>query len=339
MTLYRLPPLPTIREIIKLYNLRAEKQLSQNFLLDLKLTDKIVRKAGNLKNAYVCEVGPGPGGITRAILNSGAEDLLVVEKDTRFIPGLKMLNEASMGKVRIVHGDILTYRMDRAFPNHLQKAWEEDPPNVHIIGNLPFNVSTPLIIKWLEEMANRTGPFTYGRTQMTLTFQHEIAERMTATTGSKQRSRLSIMTQYLCQVKHCFSIPGRAFVPKPEVDVGVVHFTPLIQPKIDQPFKLIEKLVQSVFQLRRKYCYRGISLLFPEEQRTKLTEQILTLANVEPTLRPYELSMKNFQGLCNAYRELCDRDPNLFSYNFREELRQKKIKKQDTQDCEKREIL
>ncbi|XP_040285314.1 dimethyladenosine transferase 1, mitochondrial [Bufo bufo] len=339
MTLYRLPPLPTIREIIKLYNLRAEKQLSQNFLLDLKLTDKIVRKAGNLKNAYVCEVGPGPGGITRAILNTGVEELLVVEKDTRFIPGLKMLNEASLGKVRIVHGDILTYRMDRAFPNHLKKAWEDDPPNVHIIGNLPFSVSTPLIIKWLEEMANRTGPFTYGRTQMTLTFQCEVAERMTAPTGGKQRSRLSIMTQYLCQVKHCFSIPGRAFVPKPEVDVGVVHFTPLIQPKIDQPFKLIEKVVQSVFQLRRKYCYRGISLLFPEEQRTKLTEQILTLANVEPTLRPSELSMKHFQGLCNAYRELCDRDPSLFSYNFREELRQKKMKGQDIQNNEESETL
>ncbi|XP_056423029.1 dimethyladenosine transferase 1, mitochondrial [Hyla sarda] len=339
MTLYRLPPLPTIREIIKLYNLRAEKQLSQNFLLDLKLTDKIVRKAGNLKKAYVCEVGPGPGGITRAILNSGVEELLVVEKDTRFIPGLKMLNEASMGKVRIVHGDILTYRMDRAFPNHLQKAWEDDPPNVHIIGNLPFNVSTPLIIKWLEEMANRTGPFTYGRTPMTLTFQHEIAERMTAPPGSKQRSRLSIMTQYLCQVKHCFTIPGRAFVPKPEVDVGVVHFTPLIQPKIDQPFKLIEKVVQSVFQLRRKYCYRGISLLFPEENRTKLTEQILTISNVEPTLRPTELSMKHFKGLCNSYRELCDRDPNLFFYNFREELRQKRMTSQDTQNSEESEIL
>ncbi|KAM3931214.1 dimethyladenosine transferase 1, mitochondrial isoform 1-T2 [Leptodactylus fuscus] len=339
MSLYRLPPLPTIREIIKLYNLKAEKQLSQNFLLDLKLTDKIVRKAGNLNNAYVCEVGPGPGGITRAILNSGAEELLVVEKDTRFIPGLKMLSEASMGKVRIVHGDILTYRMDRAFPSHLQKAWEDDPPNVHIIGNLPFNVSTPLIIKWLEDMANRTGPFTYGRTQMTLTFQREVAERMAAPTGNKQRSRLSIMTQYLCQVKHCFTIPGRAFVPKPEVDVGVVHFTPLVQPKIDQPFKLIEKVVQSVFQLRRKYCYRGISLLFPEEQRTKLTEQILTLANVEPTWRPSELSMKHFQGLCNAYRELCDQDPNLFSYNFREELRQKKLKLQDAQKSEESEML
>ncbi|XP_069625499.1 dimethyladenosine transferase 1, mitochondrial isoform X2 [Ranitomeya imitator] len=299
MTPYRLPPLPTIREIIKLYNLRAEKQLSQNFLLDLKLTDKIVRKAGNIKNAYVCEVGPGPGGMTRAILNSGAEELLVVEKDTRFIPGLKMLNEASMGKVRIVHGDILTYKLDRAFPKHLQKTWEDDTPNIHIIGNLPFSVSTPLIIKWLEEMANKTGPFRYGRTQMTLTFQHEVAE----------------------------------------VDVGVVHFTPLIQPKIDQPFKLIEKIVRNVFQLRRKHCYRGISLLFPEEQRTKLTEQILMLADVEPTLRPTELSMKHFQGLCNAYRELCDRDPDLFAYNFREELRQKKIKSQDIYKTEENDIL
>ncbi|XP_075059489.1 dimethyladenosine transferase 1, mitochondrial isoform X1 [Mixophyes fleayi] len=334
MSLYRLPPLPTIREIIQLYNLRAEKQLSQNFLLDLRLTDKIVRKAGNLKNHYACEVGPGPGGLTRAILNCGVEELLVVEKDTRFIPGLKMLNDASMGKVRIVHGDILTYRMDRAFPNHLRKAWEDDPPNVHIIGNLPFNVSTPLIVKWFEEIANRTGPFSYGRTQMTLTFQHEVAERMIAPVGNKQRSRLSIMTQYLCNVKHCFSIPGRAFVPKPEVDVGVVHFTPLIQPRIEQPFKLVEKVVQSVFHFRRKYCYRGISMLFPEVQRTKLTEQMLTLANVEPTLRPPDLSMKHFQGLCNAYSELCNKDPNLFAYNFREELRQKRLHDTPTQESD-----
>ncbi|CAI9532122.1 unnamed protein product [Staurois parvus] len=217
--MYRLPPLPTIKEIIKLYNLRAQKQLSQNFLLDLKLTEKIVRKAGNLNGAYVCEVGPGPGGITRAILNSGVEELLVVEKDTRFIPGLKMLNEASLGKMRIVHGDILTYRMDRSFPKNLKKEWEDDPPKVHIIGNLPFNVSTPLIIKWFEAISERTGPFYYGRTQMTLTFQHEVAERMKASVGSKQRSRLSIMSQYLCDVKHCFSIPGRAFVPKPEVRI------------------------------------------------------------------------------------------------------------------------
>ncbi|XP_018416937.1 PREDICTED: dimethyladenosine transferase 1, mitochondrial [Nanorana parkeri] len=325
MSLYRLPPLPTIKEIIKLYSLKAQKQLSQNFLLDLKLTDKIVRKAGNLKGAYVCEVGPGPGGITRSILNSGVEELLVVEKDTRFIPGLQMLNDASLGKLRIVHGDILTYRVDRSFPKHLKKQWEDDPPNVHIIGNLPFNVSTHLIIKWFEAISERTGPFFYGRTQLTLTFQHEVAERMKASVGSKQRSRLSIMSQYLCDVKHCFSIPGRAFVPKPEIDVAVVHFTPLIQPKIEQPFKLVEKVVQSVFQYRRKYCHHGLSILFPEEQRKELTTKILRLADVEESMRPPELTIKHFRDLCFAYRELCDQDPQLFAYNFREELRQKKL--------------
>ncbi|XP_063299496.1 dimethyladenosine transferase 1, mitochondrial [Pelobates fuscus] len=321
----RLPPLPTIGEIIKLYKLKAEKQLSQNFLLDLRLTDKIVRRAGNLEDAYVCEVGPGPGGITRSLINAGVADLLVVEKDTRFIPGLMMLNEASMGKVRIVHGDILTYKMDRAFPGHLKKQWDDDVPNVHIIGNLPFNVSTPLIIKWLEHVANRSGPFVYGRTQMTLTFQKEVAERMTASTGGRQRSRLSIMCQYLCNVKNSFTIPGSAFVPKPEVDVGVVQFTPLIQPQIEQPFKLVEKVVRSVFQFRGKYCHHGVANLFPEEHRLKLTEKLLMLADVDPTRRPYELSMSHFRDLCNVYRQLCDQDPNLFSYNFREELRLKKL--------------
>ncbi|XP_017200930.1 dimethyladenosine transferase 1, mitochondrial isoform X1 [Oryctolagus cuniculus] len=344
LSTFRLPPLPTIREIIKLFRLQAVKQLSQNFLLDLRLTDKIVRKAGNLTDAYVYEVGPGPGGITRSILNANVAELLVVEKDTRFIPGLQMLSDAAPGKLRIVHGDVLTFKLEKAFPESLKRHWEDDPPNVHIIGNLPFSVSTPLIVKWLEHVSCRDGPFVYGRTPMTLTFQKEVAERLAATTGSKQRSRLSIMAQYLCHVEHVFTIPGRAFVPKPElqpefrgretllVDVGVVRFTPLIQPRIEQPFKLVEKVVQNAFQFRRKYCYRGLGMLFPEAQRLESTERLLHLADVEPTLRPRQLSIAHFRSLCDIYRRMCDGDPQLFAYDFREELRQSKHKCRHEED-------
>lgn len=287
-----------------------------------------MRKAGNLTNAYVYEVGPGPGGITRSILNANVAELLVVEKDSRFIPGLQMLSDAAPGKLRIVHGDVLTYKMERAFPQSLKKKWEDDPPNIHIIGNLPFSVSTPLIIKWLENVSCRNGPFAYGRTQMTLTFQKEVAERLTANTGGKQRSRLSIMAQYLCNVQHILTIPGRAFVPKPEVDVGVVHFTPLTQPRIDQPFKLVEKVVQNVFQFRRKYCHRGLGMLFPEVQRLENTGKLLKLADVDPTLRPCQLSVSHFKSLCDVYRTMCDADPHLFAYNFRDELQRNKRNKQ-----------
>ncbi|KAM4541909.1 dimethyladenosine transferase 1, mitochondrial [Odontesthes bonariensis] len=322
---FRLPPLPTVGELIKLYNLRAEKQLSQNFLLDLRLTDKIVRQAGSLKDAHVCEVGPGPGGLTRSILNSGVTDLLVVEKDSRFIPGLNLLSEAAPGKMRIVHGDILNYRLDRGFPKNISKLWEDDPPNLHIIGNLPFNVSTPLIIKWLEHVANRTGPFSFGRTRLTLTFQKEVAERLTASTGSKQRSRLSIMAQYLCTVHNRFTIPGRAFVPKPEVDVGVVHFTPLVQPQIQQPFKLVEKVIRNVFQFRRKYCHKGIEKLFPEACRVELTREMMQRADVDPILRPTELTIPHVRALADAYAHLCMHEPGLLTYEFREELRLKHL--------------
>ncbi|XP_019499730.1 PREDICTED: dimethyladenosine transferase 1, mitochondrial isoform X2 [Hipposideros armiger] len=292
LSTFRLPPLPTIREIIKLFRLQAVKQLSQNFLLDLRLTDKIVRKAGNLTNAYVYEVGPGPGGITRSILNASVAELLVVEKDSRFIPGLQMLSDAAPGKLRIVHGDVLTFKIEKAFPESLKRQWEDDPPNVHIIGNLPFSVSTPLIIRWLENVSQRDGPFAYGRTQMTLTFQKEVAE----------------------------------------VDVGVVHFTPLTQPRIQQPFKLVEKVVQNVFQFRRKYCHRGLGMLFPEAQRLESTGKLLQWADVDPTLRPRQLTISHFRSLCDVYRKMCDEDPNLFAYNFREESKKNKSKKQEKRE-------
>ncbi|XP_071800921.1 dimethyladenosine transferase 1, mitochondrial-like [Asterias amurensis] len=312
----RLPPLPTIRDIIRLYGLRAERQLAQNFLLDLKLTDKIVRHAGNLEGAHVLEVGPGPGGITRSILNKGAANLVVVEKDKRFLPSLTMLSEAANERLKVIHGDIMTFNMEEEFPADLKTSWDDDPPNIHILGNLPFNVSTPLIIRWLEALSNHSGPFIYGRTRMLLTFQKEVAERLVAPVRDSQRSRLSIMAQHLCEVKHCFTIPGKAFVPKPDVDVGVVSFTPLVDPLIDLPFKLVEKLVRSVFHFRRKYCRRGVESLFPLE-RQDLTDEIFQVTKIDPTQRPMLLTMEDFNLMCHAYYNICQRIPGMFDYNYR----------------------
>ncbi|KAK2186119.1 hypothetical protein NP493_214g01019 [Ridgeia piscesae] len=316
MSAQRLPPLPTIKEIIRLYKLRARKQLSQNFLLDLNLTRKIVRAAGSLEGHHVCEVGPGPGGITRAILESGIADLRVIEKDVRFMPGLQLLNDVSGGKMRIFNGDILRFNMDDLFPTEATQAWDDSPPKIHIIGNLPFNVSTPLIINWLEAMSERTSAWKYGRVKLTLTFQKEVAERMVAPILNRQRCRLSVMCQYLCYVQHKFTIPGTSFVPPPDVDVGIVKFVPLKQPKIALPFRLVEKVVRHVFHFRQKMCKRGIATLFPPDQPA-LTREMLSTADVSPDTRPFMLDIAEIDRLCHVYKDICDRHPGLIDYNYR----------------------
>ena len=256
----RLPPLPAVRDLLNLYRLQAAKQLSQNFLLEPKLTSKLVASAGNISDGYVCEVGPGAGSLTRVILSRNVRQLVVVEKDQRFKPPLEMLVDASQQRMTIVWGDVLSHNLATSFPGDaVTRPWEDErTPNVHIIGNLPFNVATPLIIRWLKAISERTNAWVYGRVPLTLTFQKEVAERMVAAIGSSQRCRLSVMCQYLCHVNHKFTIPGRAFVPKPDVDVGVVHFTPLRWPKILAPFTLVEKVVRCAFSMRQKHCKRGL---------------------------------------------------------------------------------
>lgn len=160
--------------------------------------------------------------------------------------------------MKIYHGDVLRFDMEDIIPENKSHAWTEKTPNIHLIGNLPFSVSTPLIIRWLENIATKTGPWKYGRVRMTLTFQKEVMQRMTASVADVQRSRLSIMTQYLCDVRHQFTIPGKAFVPKPDVDVSVVHFVPRIDPLIDVPFKYVEKVVRHVFHYRQKLIKHGV---------------------------------------------------------------------------------
>ena len=151
----RLPPLPAVRDLLNLYHLQAVKHLSQNFLLEPKLTSKLVAAAGKISEGYVCEVGPGAGSLTRNILSRNVKKLVVVEKDMRFKPPLEMLVDASDSRMSIVWGDVLNHNLAKSFPLEAANNWIDYPPNIHLIGNLPFNISTPLIIKWLKAISEK----------------------------------------------------------------------------------------------------------------------------------------------------------------------------------------
>ena len=153
--IHRLPPLPAVRDLLNLYNLQAVKQLSQNFLLEPKLTSKLVSAAGKINDGYVCEVGPGAGSLTRVILSKNVKHLVVVEKDRRFKPVLDSLVDASQNRMSVIWGDVLSHNLAKSFPIEAIHQWEDKPPNIHILGNLPFNVATPLIIRWLNAISER----------------------------------------------------------------------------------------------------------------------------------------------------------------------------------------
>ncbi|XP_055905992.1 dimethyladenosine transferase 1, mitochondrial [Eupeodes corollae] len=309
----RLPPLPTIRDLVKLYKLQAIKQMSQNFLMDERLTDKIVKSAGRISDTdIVLEVGPGPGGITRSILRRKPAKVILVEKDRRFLPTLELLQECSqpLGIQMDIHqADILRFPMDKAIPDVSQR--------LHLIGNLPFAISTRLLINWFKDLSLRQGAFRRNDTTMTLTFQKEVAERICAPLGSEQRCRLSIMSQIWTEPTLKFIIPGKAFVPKPDVDVGVVKFVPLKEPKTDIPFDVVERVNRHIFSMRQKFCRRGYSTLFPEEQRDETTYEMFVEAEVEPTLRPFQLSVDECLRLTEVYWQLIQKNPEIASYDYR----------------------
>lgn len=267
----RLPPLPTIRDLLRLYRLRALKQLSQNFLLDKRITDKIVKAAGDIRGHTVCEVGPGPGSITRSIMWRNPAKVIVVEKDSRFLPALELLKEAAKGRVEldICIDDIRSYNFECGLEGMERKEWTDEPPPLNLIGNLPFNVSTNLMIRWLHSISQKSSAWSFGRTPMTLTFQKEVAERMVAKPMENQRCRLSVMCQMWCDVQHKFTIPGKAFLPKPDVDVGVVHLNPKSEPVTKVPFKIVEKVLRTIFNMRQKSSIKSAGRLFPPEIRTE----------------------------------------------------------------------
>lgn len=329
----RLPPLPTIRDLIKLYQLRAIKQLSQNFLMDERLTDKIVKAAGKIEGNTVLEVGPGPGGITRSIIKKMPKKLVVVEKDRRFLPSLELLAEATAGytKMDIYQADILKYPIQSAFPDLTVHDWDGKRAPVHLIGNLPFSISTRLLINWLRDVSLRQGAWSFGRTSMTLTFQKEVAERIVAPILSPQRCRLSIMSQIWTFPNLKFTISGKAFVPKPDVDVGVVTLIPYQIPLTDLPFDLVEKVCRYIFSMRQKFCRRGVSNLYPEDLRDELTEKTFVIAEVNPEARSFQLSVDECLRIASAYNQLLKVYPHIETYNYRAS---KKIPPAEYDDCD-----
>ncbi|WP_339714603.1 16S rRNA (adenine(1518)-N(6)/adenine(1519)-N(6))-dimethyltransferase RsmA [uncultured Sneathiella sp.] len=272
------PALPPLREVIAKYGLRAEKSLGQNFLLDLNLTSRIARCAGRLEGETVIEIGPGPGGLTRAILGAGAGRLIVIEKDTRCLPALAEIAAAYPGRLEIINDDALEIDEAALFEGRAR-----------IIANLPYNVATPLLIKWLRQRERFSS--------LTLMFQKEVADRLTATPRTKSYGRLSILCQWLCETRREFDISPRAFTPPPKVTSTVVTLFPRESPLFPADPDILEKVVAAAFNQRRKMLRASLKPLGPPP------EEMLEKAAITPTRRAEELTVEEFCRLAQVYAE------------------------------------
>ncbi|KAK8756918.1 hypothetical protein V5799_000379 [Amblyomma americanum] len=300
-----------------MYGIRAMRKLSQNFLLDPKLTRRLVRACGSVRDKHVIEVGPGPGCLTRPLLELGARRVVAIEKDERFVPTLRILSEATGNRLHVVLGDILQQQLEEFIPEELSVPWESDNlPEVQVVGNLPFSVASPLLIRWLRQMSLREGPFRRGRVPLSLTFQLEVAQRIGAPVLDPQRCRLSILCQNYCTTQHRLTLNGSSFVPPAAVDVGLVRLVPLKEPIIQQPFDLIEKVINCLFNGRQKVLTNGVKNLFPYH-REELVMKLVNFADVDPTTRIIQLTVDEVGRICHVYEELCAEEPELRRYNFR----------------------
>lgn len=314
----RLPPLLSITDLLKLYKVRSTKHLSQNFLINPRLTKNFVDLSGVYAGCSVLEIGPGPGSLTRRILEKSPRELIVLEKDRRFLPILEMLSEAcEPGQMKIMLGDCLDYTFANLFPEECKKEWNQ-ASNVYLISNLPFNVSTQFLIKMLNQCYVKTGLFSYGRVKMTLGFQLEVAKRITAPVLSPFRSRLSVMSQLFTKPKLRKKIKGKSYVPKPDVDTAVVKLVPLKEPLIkDVPFDVIEKFIRILFHLRNAYSSKSLKFLFPAKKQN-LTFELFKRANLDPIITPYMLGNEEIANMITIYWEICKEHPELLEHDFRQ---------------------
>ncbi len=232
--------LPPLREVIATHNLRAERKFGQNFILDLNLTQRIALAGGNLSDCTVIEIGPGPGGLTRGLLMSGARKVIVIEADKRFLPALEDIKTAYPDRLEIVQGDALQISPDAMTPEPYR-----------IISNLPYNIATPLFTGWLEN-SWRDGMWAPRFLSMTLMFQKEVAQRIAAAPGTDHFGRLSVLTGWLTQARILFDVDRQVFVPPPNVTSSIVHVKPRAQPLAPADPRVFSQVTTAVFGQRRK---------------------------------------------------------------------------------------
>jgi 16S rRNA (adenine1518-N6/adenine1519-N6)-dimethyltransferase len=270
--------LPPLRAVIAAHGLSAKKALGQNFLLDLNLTAKIARTAGDLAGCDVLEVGPGPGGLTRGLLAEGARRVLAVEKDARCLPALDQIAAAYPDRLRVIQGDALA----------LDWSAQLTPP-VKIVSNLPYNVGTELLVRWL------TPPSWPPLWQsLTLMFQREVADRIVAAPGSKAYGRLAILAQWRSSARIALTLPPEAFSPPPKVHSAVVHLTALPAPRYPADPVVLERVVAKAFNQRRKMLRAALKGLTPD------IEDRIRAAGLNPTERAEQVSVEGFCALARA---------------------------------------
>jgi 16S rRNA (adenine1518-N6/adenine1519-N6)-dimethyltransferase len=270
-----LAALPPLREVIATYGLAARKSLGQNFLLDLNLTRRIARAGGPLDSHHIVEIGPGPGGLTRALLLEGASHVTAIERDRRAIPALAEIAEAAPGRLTVVEGDALAVDFG-SFARELP---------LRVVASLPYNIATPLLVGWLSGEA--WPPWWQS---LTLMFQREVAERIVAAPGSKTFGRLAVLAQWRTRPKLLFDVPAQAFTPVPKVTSAVVRLEP--RPDAD-PISVaaVEAVTAAAFGQRRKMLRASLRTLWP------VPDPVLRQAGIEPTSRAEQVPVAGFLQL------------------------------------------
>ena len=274
--------LPPLREVIRAAGLSAKKSLGQNFLLDLNLTRRIARSAGPLEGVTVVEVGPGPGGLTRALLMEGAAKVIVIERDERCLAPLKDIAAAYPDRLEILSADArdIDYgSLPIAGPARL-------------VANLPYSVGTPLLVGWLK-----TDPWPPWFDSLVLMFQREVAERIGAASGGKDYGRLAVLSQWRTDPRTLFSLPPDAFTPKPRVASAVVKLVPKAHPEPSCDISVLERVTAAAFGQRRKMLRASLKQVTPDP------ESLLTGLGLDPKARAETLEISDFCRIANALEQ------------------------------------